>query len=89
MNTLSKVLAVVCAVLASLCFYLGWEVFKPTKIVSVVTTPEEEGVWVIDNKGNLYRGRFEKFAQSPTRLPAWIWFKQDVKDFSETLGQTK
>lgn len=84
MNPLSKVLVIVCAVLASLCLYLGWEVFKPTKIVSVVPIPTEEGVWVIDSKGNLYRGRFEKFTESATRLPAWIWFKQDVKDFRET-----
>jgi hypothetical protein len=80
MNTLSKVLSGACAVLASLCIYLGWELSKPIKIVSVVPTPSEEGVWAIDNKGNLYRGRYEKFARDPVRLPCWLWAKMDIKD---------
>jgi hypothetical protein len=89
MNTLSKVLSWACAVLALLCIYLGWELYKPTKIVSVVPTPSEEGVWAIDNKGNLYRGRFSDFANDPVRLPSWVWFKMDVKDYRESAGQTK
>ena len=89
MNTLSKVLAVVCSVLASLCLYLGWEVFKPTKIVQVIPIQGEREAWAIDNRGNLYLGRYESFSTSATRVPAWLWQKMDVKDYHESIGLTK